>query len=161
MTLYEIDSRLEALVDSETGEIANFEAFEALDMERTRKLENMACWIKNMKSDVDGISAEVKALQERKRVIENRIKRITAYLQEALAGQKFETPKCSVTYRKSTAVEIGDPAFAATYLEEHGYADCLSYALPTINKTALKALLTDDVLVPGCAVVQRQNMQIK
>ena len=56
MTLYEIDSRLEALVDPETGEIADFETFEALDMERNRKLENMACWIKNMKADIDGIA---------------------------------------------------------------------------------------------------------
>lgn len=161
MTLYEIDSRLEALVDPETGEIADFEAFEALDMERNRKLENMACWIKNMKADMDSIAAEVKALQARKKVIENRTKRITAYLQEALAGQKFETPRCAVTYRKSTAVEVSDPAVAVTYLEEHGYDDCLNYTLPTIDKTALKALLTDAVPVPECAVVQRQNMQIK
>ena len=66
-----------------------------------------------------------------------------------------------MTYRKSTAVEVSDPAVAATYLEEHGYDDCLNYTLPTIDKTALKALLTDAVPIPGCAVVQRQNMQIK
>ena len=36
MTLYEIDSRLEALVDPETGEIADLESFEALDMEHNR-----------------------------------------------------------------------------------------------------------------------------
>ena len=160
MTLYEIDSRLEALVDPETGEIADFEAFEALDMERNRKLENMACWIKNMKADMDGIAAEVKALQARKKVIENRAKRITAYLQEALAGQKFETPRCAVTYRKSTAVEVSDVAGLVEYLMSHGHDDCLTYAAPEIKKKELKDLL-DKEPVPGCAVVQRQNMQIK
>ncbi len=161
MTLYEIDNRLQELVDPETGEIADYEAFEALDMERTHKLENMACWVKNMEATANGIASEVKALQARKAAIVKRAERIAGYLQEALAGQKFETPRCAVTYRKSTAVEVSDPAVAATYLEEHGYDDCLNYTLPTIDKTALKALLTDAVPVPGCAVVQRQNMQIK
>lgn len=142
MTLYDIDNRLQELVDPETGEIADYEAFEALDMERNRKLENMACWIKNMKADVDGIAAEVKALQARKTAIAKRAERIAGYLQEALAGQKFETPKCSITYRNSTAVVIGD------------------YAEPKIDKNELKKLLNDGE-VPGASLEKRQNMQIK
>lgn len=160
MTLYDIDNRLQELVDPETGEIADYEAFEALDMERNRKLENMACWIKNMKADMDGIATEVKVLQARKKVIENRTKRITAYLQEALAGQKFETPKCSITYRNSTAVVIGDSATVVEYLESHGHTDCITYAEPEINKNELKKLLNDGE-VPGASLAKRQNMQIK
>ena len=160
MTLYDIDNRLQELVDPKTGEIADYEAFEALDMERNRKLENMACWIKNMKADMDGIATEVKALQARKKVIENRTKRITAYLQEALAGQKFETPKCSITYRNSTAVVIGDSATVVEYLESHGHTDCITYAEPEINKNELKKLLNDGE-VPGASLEKRQNMQIK
>ena len=160
MTLYDIDNRLQELVDPKTGEIADYEAFEALDMERNRKLENMACWIKNMKADMDGIATEVKALQARKKVIENRTKRITAYLQEALAGQKFETPKCSITYRNSTAVVIGDSATVVEYLESHGHTDCITYAEPEINKNELKKLLNDGE-VPGASLAKRQNMQIK
>ena len=160
MTLYDIDNQLQELVDPETGEIADYEAFEALDMERNRKLENMACWIKNMKADMDGIATEVKVLQARKKVIENRTKRITAYLQEALAGQKFETPKCSITYRNSTAVVIGDSATVVEYLESHGHTDCITYAEPEINKNELKKLLNDGE-VPGASLAKRQNMQIK
>ena len=160
MTLYDIDNRLQELVDPKTGEIADYEAFEALDMERNRKLENMACWIKNMKADMDGIATEVKVLQARKKVIENRTKRITAYLQEALAGQKFETPKCSITYRNSTAVVIGDSATVVEYLESHGHTDCITYAEPEINKNELKKLLNDGE-VPGASLAKRQNMQIK
>ena len=160
MTLYDIDNRLQELVDPKTGEIADYEAFEALDMERNRKLENMACWIKNMKADMDGIATEVKVLQARKKVIENRTKRITAYLQEALAGQKFETPKCSITYRNSTAVVIGDSATVVEYLESHGHTDCITYAEPEINKNELKKLLNDGE-VPGASLEKRQNMQIK
>lgn len=160
MTLYDIDNRLQELVDPETGEIADYEAFEALDMERNRKLENMACWIKNMKADMDGIAAEVKALQARKTAIAKRAERIAGYLQEALAGQKFETPKCSITYRNSTAVVIGDSATVVEYLESHGHTDCVTYAEPKIDKNELKKLLNDGE-VPGASLEKRQNMQIK
>lgn len=160
MTLYDIDNRLQELVDPETGEIADYEAFEALDMERNRKLENMACWIKNMKADVDGIAAEVKALQARKTAIAKRAERIAGYLQEALAGQKFETPKCSITYRNSTAVVIGDSATVVEYLESHGHTDYVTYAEPKIDKNELKKLLNDGE-VPGASLEKRQNMQIK
>ena len=160
MTLYDIDNRLQELVDPETGEIADYEAFEALDMERNRKLENMACWIKNMKADVDGIAAEVKALQARKTAIAKRAERIAGYLREALAGQKFETPKCSITYRNSTAVVIGDSATVVEYLESHGHTDCVTYAEPKIDKNELKKLLNDGE-VPGASLEKRQNMQIK
>lgn len=160
MTLYDIDNRLQELVDPETGEIADYEAFEALDMERNRKLENMACWIKNMKADMDGIAAEVKALQARKTAIAKRAERIAGYLQEALAGQKFETPKCSITYRNSTAVVIGDSATVVEYLESHGHTDCVTYAEPKIDKNELKKLLNDGE-VPGASLAKRQNMQIK
>ena len=160
MTLYDIDNRLQELVDPKTGEIADYEAFEALDMERNRKLENMACWIKNMKADMDGIAAEVKALQARKTAIAKRAERIAGYLQEALAGQKFETPKCSITYRNSTAVVIGDSATVVEYLESHGHTDCVTYAEPKIDKNELKKLLNDGE-VPGASLEKRQNMQIK
>lgn len=160
MTLYDIDNRLQELVDPETGEIADFEAFEALDMERTHKLENMACWVKNMEATVNGIAAEVKALQARKTAIAKRAERIAGYLQEALAGQKFETPKCSITYRNSTAVVIGDSTTLVEYLESHGHADCIAYGEPKIDKKELKKLLNDGE-VPGASLAKRQNMQIK
>ena len=113
-----------------------------------------------MKADVDGIAAEVKALQARKTAIAKRAERIAGYLQEALAGQKFETPKCSITYRNSTAVVIGDSATVVEYLESHGHTDCVTYAEPKIDKNELKKLLNDGE-VPGASLEKRQNMQIK
>ena len=47
MTLYEIDSSLMSLVDEETGEILDKEAFDAVVMERDTKIENVALWVKN------------------------------------------------------------------------------------------------------------------
>ena len=52
-TLYEIDESIKALIDEETGEIADFEAFEALNLERDAKLENIALYIKDLKADAE------------------------------------------------------------------------------------------------------------
>ena len=45
MTLYEIDQSIIGLMN-EDGEIADLDAFEALQMERDEKIENIALWIK-------------------------------------------------------------------------------------------------------------------
>lgn len=43
MTIYDIDQNLMALVDPETGELLDVEAFARLQMAREKKLEGMAC----------------------------------------------------------------------------------------------------------------------
>lgn len=161
MTLYEIDNRLLALVDPETGEIADYEAFVALDMERTTKLENMACWVKDLKASAVAIATEIKTLTDRKRSLENKAVRLADYLGQALCGEKLTTPKCAVSWRKSKAVEVDDPAHVVAALEKAGRDDCLRYAMPTVNKTAVKALLEAGEEVEGCHLVERQNIQIK
>lgn len=57
-TLYEIDSAVMACVDEETGEILDEERLDTLLMERNRKLEGVALWIKNLESDAAAIKAE-------------------------------------------------------------------------------------------------------
>ena len=66
-TLYEIDNAIMECIDFETGEIVDFERLEELQMERERKLENVALWIKNLKSDADAIKAEKQVLDEREK----------------------------------------------------------------------------------------------
>lgn len=61
MKLYEIDEEILACVDSESGEILDVERFAALQMERDTKIENVALWIKNLKSDLVALEAERKA----------------------------------------------------------------------------------------------------
>lgn len=161
MTLYEIDSRMASLVDPETGEVVDYDAFAALDMARQDKLENTACLLKNWKADANALAAEISSLQKRKHAIDGRRVRLLRHLQEALGGQTFETPRCAVSYRKSQAVEVEDQVLAAAYLERSGYDDCLSYCAPAISKANLKELLKSGVEVPGCRLVTRQNMQIK
>ena len=60
-TFREIDEAILALVDEE-GEIADIEAFEALQMERAKKAANMALWALDLKDEQDAIRYEIKRL---------------------------------------------------------------------------------------------------
>ena len=42
MNLYEIDAAITALVDPETGEVSDFDAFDQLSMARDQKIENLS-----------------------------------------------------------------------------------------------------------------------
>lgn len=152
MTLYEINEAILACVDSETGE-ADAEQLEALMMERSEKLENIACWIKDIKSECDSIKAEEKALAERRQAKERKAESLKKYLDEALAGQKFETSRCVVSFRKSQKVEITD--------FDKIPDDYLRYKTPEPDKTAIKAAIKDGLTVEGCELVDSVTMSIK
>lgn len=152
MTLYDIDKQILACVDPETGE-ADVEKLETLLMERDAKLENIACWIKDIKAECDSIKAEEKALAERRQAKERKAESLRKYLDEALAGQKFETPRCVVSFRKSQKVEITD--------FDKIPDDYLRYKTPEPDKTAIKAAIKDGLTVEGCELVDSVSMTIK
>lgn len=111
MTLYDIDNRLrnfEPQVDEETGELLNAADLDALNMEREAKIEGVALWVKELDAEASAIKAEREALTERQRAKERKRDSLKRYLDYALQGQKFETAKCRISYRKTTIVSIGE-----------------------------------------------------
>ena len=73
MTIYEIDQAIMECVDLETGEIIDTEKLDKLQMERDAKLENVACWIKDLKAEAEALKNEKQALAERQKVAENKM----------------------------------------------------------------------------------------
>lgn len=158
MTLYEIDTRITALIDPETGEIADYEAFEQLQMDRQTKIENVGLWIKDLRAEAAAVKSEAKSLADRAKAAENRADRLEQYLEYALQGEKFSTPKLSVSWRKSQAVAF----------EEDEAAFCAGHPDYTITKTEVKpdrkALLADlkaGARIDGAYIEERMNMQIR
>ena len=158
--LYEINKDLEQLlsnVDEETGELLiDPEALDALMMERMEKIEGIALMTKNIAAEVNAIKAEEDALKERRERLQKKKEGLTRYLEEALAGDKFETAKVSITYRKSKAVEIDEEVF---------FRDPASMFLriekPKPDKKAITDVLKQGGVVPGAALVERTTMSIK
>ena len=155
--LYEINADLEALLDSidpETGEIDG-DALTALTMERTEKLEGMALKLKNLTAEIEMIRAEESALAERRKTIERSRDSLKAFLMKSLDGEKLETPKVAISYRTSKAVEIDDDLFWATadirFLRQKA----------EINREEIKRALVAGENIPGAALVERVNLNIK
>ena len=163
MTLYEIDKNIEALVntvDPDTGEIiVDNEALDALLMERDAKIENIACYIKNLVVESKAIKDEEMALSARRKTTEKKAERLKDYLTYALQGEKFQTAKCAVSFRKSSAVEVDD--CFVEWAQTSGNEDLLRYKLPEVDKTAIKARLTSGEEIPCARFVQNMSIAIK
>lgn len=158
MTLYEIDKEIQALI-TEDGEIADYEQFEALNMERDRKIENVGCWVKNLTAEAKAIREEEKALAERRRAAENKADRLKSYLDNALAGNSFTSPRVAIGYRTSKAVEIADESVFLAWAQLH--APELVRTTLAVDKTAVKDYIAGGGEVPCAAYVERKNIQVK
>lgn len=153
-SLYEINEAIMNTIDLETGEIVDFDKFEKLQMERTEKLENIALWYKNLQSEAEALKAEEKAFVDRRKSAENKAESLKRYLDSALNGQKFNTTKVAISYRKSTAVEIDESKLPANWMREIP----VSHVIDRVEIT--KALKAGEKIA-GAVLVERNNIQIK
>ena len=162
MKLYEINGELEKLIDPETGEIADFKLFEQFGMERTAKIENIALWIKNLDSDAESIRAEEKNLKARRVSAENNAERLREFLTGMLSdGEKFETPRVKLSWRKSESVKILIPETDFVEWAKTVKPDLLKFEEPTINKTAIKKALKEGEEIAAATMLESNNLQIK
>ena len=170
-TLYEIDSTIKTAIDSgfvvdpDTGEILDgAEQLEALEADRALKIENTALYIKNLISDVEAIKTEEAALHDRRTVLENKAGRLKNYLSDSLRSHeedRFETARCVLSFRRSKAVEISDERNFVDMQRAVGNMEFLVVNEPTINKKAISEAIKGGRVVPGCQVVERQNLQVR
>ena len=163
MKLFDIDEKLAAcvkldesrVVDTESGEIIDLEAIAALEMERDKKIENLGCWYKNLLSDAEALKAQKNAFAEREKAAKAKAESLRGFLGRYLNGKKFETAKVAMSFRKSEAVEF-DAKCIGDVPEEF-----LKFKDPELDKIAVKKAIKAGETVPGCELVQRQNLQIK
>ena len=96
MTLHEIDSALMGCFDTETGEV-DVKRYENLQMERTKKIESIALWILQLRSDENAIADEIDRLTAKKKAVEKKREQLKNYLITATNGESFKTPFVSVS----------------------------------------------------------------
>ena len=158
MSIYEIDDAIMSLVDMETGEIEDEKRYDALQMERTQKIENIGCFYKNLLSEAKAMKEEEANLARRRKAVENKAERIKNLLVYALKGERFESPKVRCSYRKAKSVQVDD-GFVA-WAEEHA-DDLLTFKEPVPNKTAIKAALADGREIEHAEIVTNESLQVK
>lgn len=152
MTLYEIDAALMACIDPETGEI-DADAWEALSLDREVKIENTALLIKDLQAEAAMIKQEEDALADRRRRKEKTVERLKENLNRSLAGQKFETSRVAISFRKSDSLEIGYDAIIPM--------DYLKVLEPKVDVAALKKAVKNGETFYGVTLLEKQNVQIK
>lgn len=152
-TLYEIDSAIYDCVDEETGEIIDFEMLNTLLMERNKKLEGVAIWIKNLESDAAAMKAEREALARREKAALKKAERLKLWLTASLEGVKFSTPRVSVNFRSSRSVEVNEAVV------DHKWCREKTTYIP--DKQAIKSAIESGKTVEGCTIIEKLNIQIK
>lgn len=161
LSLYEIDHALESLVDEETGEIKDFDAFESLQMERDKKIESVACWTKNLDAEAKAIRAEEKALAERRQSLEKTRERLLEYLDKALDGNPFMSAKCVVSFRKSHRVEITNMEELVHWCSTNGHDGLVHYSAPSVAKSDISAILKTGVTIDGAELATSRSVGVK
>ena len=153
-SLYEIDQEIMQCLDMETGEIIDPERLDALQMERTSKIENVALWIKNLQADALAFKAEKEAFAEREKKALAKVDSLKKWLAMACNGQKFDTWRCAISFRKSERVDIADESKIPQEL-----LTCKTMIAP--DKAAIKEALKAGEIIEGCTLVTHYNPTIK
>ena len=155
MTIYDIEAEIMECIDQDTGEVIDIDRLNALEMERDRKISNVACWIKDLKAEAEAIKAEKQALDKRQKAAENKAENLKEWLAKVLQGEKFKDSKVSISYRKSEKVVFAED-FAYVTLPEH-----MKKVTVEPRKTEIKEFLKAGGEIDGVRIEESSNMQIR
>ena len=155
MTIFDIDQEILSCIDLETGEVIDLEKLEALQMERDRKIHNVACWYKELNAEAEAIKSEKQKLAKRQQVCENKAESLKKYLAFVLGGEKFKDGAVSISYRTTKSVVFYDDFDYSTLPEE--------YQKVTIEpkKTELKQAIENGQVIEGVELEVKSAIQIK
>lgn len=161
MNLFEINNQIENFefeFDELTGEVLNLEELDELKLTRDEKIENIALFIKNLKADEKALDDEIKSLKARMESKSRKIDNLSRYLEITLGNNKFESPKCKVSWWKSKQVVIDDEK---QFIDQFSDTSMVTRKVDMkINKTEVKKYLQEN----KCSIAhieEKQNLQIK
>ena len=159
MTLYEITNDymqlMQMMEDPEMDPQTLSDTMEGIEGELEVKAESYAKVMKNLEADVAGIKAEIDRLSERKKTIENNIKKMKETLQfamETTGKTKFKTELFSFGIRKNAPAVVMDEPYIENVPERF-----LKYSDPTINRTAIKEAIQNGEDLEGLAHLEQSS----
>lgn len=161
LEIYKINRKLEELVDPETGEVLELEAFEQLYTERIEMIEDMVLLYKNTVAEAEAVKAEADKLDQRSRLLREQADKLREHIRVSLNGEKFSTPRCTVTFRKSSSLDISDIDALIDWAERTGHDECVRYKPPEVAKQAVTDLLKQGIQVPHAKIKVKKSVIIK
>lgn len=169
MKLYDISKEMNEIlengftvncIDEETGEIDESKVAEylnSLQVEYADKVDNIACYIKDLKAQANAIGEEIKKLTDRKRSAEKKVEFLSNYLTDcmlSLGKIKFESVRNCISFRRSYSVDISN-------LEQIPKQFIKIKVSEDPDKKAIMAALKNDEEVEGATLKVNMNIQIK
>ena len=162
MTLYEINDKIidfmnNIEIDEETGEIlTDMSQLDQLQVAHDEKIENIACFIKNVEAECDAIKKEEVNLAKRRKTKENLVNRLKDMLSYDLQGSKFETPRCKISFRKSTSTEVNEDEFLKYHKDLCTKVETYKY-----SKADLKKMVQSGTPLHGVKLVENKSISVK
>lgn len=174
MSIYNISANYKALFDTFDNaedltdeEIeAYLDTLEGIEDEFDIKAENIACYIKSLKGDVDLIDEEIEALKKRKQVkknLINRLKRMLVENMQRINKKKIDRPRAKLTLKNNPEqVHFTDEEAFFKWAEEQDKAEFINTSIKqTLSKTAVKAALQDGEELPEAWLEKSVSVIIK
>lgn len=162
MNLYEIKAEylkaLDECIDEETGEVVDLERLEAIGETYNEKIENIICYIKNLRAEAKAIKDEEEKLKARRTAKEKKADSLSGYLDSVLGGERFEGARGCVSYRASVETFVDVEQFKNNF----GWEDFVEIRTEyKPDKTKIKEALKRGETFEGAELVEKQNIQIK
>jgi len=154
MTIYEIDNAILECVDMETGEILDDERLNELNMARDKKIEGVACWIKDIEARQAARKTEISSLTAKNKSDDKLVENLEEWLRMATGEAKFVTPRVTIGWRKSDSVNIVDEAAIPEAYKRR-------VEEVKIDKMFIKKAIKDGFIVSGAELEEKNNIQIK
>ena len=151
MKLFEIKKEIEALIDLETGEIADIEKYNSLEIDERTKKENWLKYIKNEESDIEQLKAQEDAFRARRQAREKALARSKEQFAHLTGYEPFKCTTAAVSYRESEETKCDEKLLPKKYFRIKREPD----------RAALRELLKAGQKIKGAWLEKKLNMQIK
>lgn len=146
-----------ASLDLDSQTVAD--TLEGLAGDLDTKAINVALMARALEADAAAINGWIKEASKRAEALERRAEHLREYLARSLLAcgiQKVSGPGVEVSFRKSSAVVIDEPALIPA---DYWRTPEPPPAAP--DKKLIAAALKDGAAIPGAHIETRQNIQIK
>lgn len=162
-SLFQIDAEIMAciklensddFVNTETGEILDAAAMDALKMEIPKKLENLGRWMLNLEAEEKALADQEKRFKERKDAVKKKRESIKSYVGAFLNGKPYKCTDFEFKWRTSESVKFDGDIYKVP-------EDYLRYKEPELDKTKVKKALKDGIEIPGCSIEVKNSLSVK
>ena len=162
-SLFEIDREIMACVklensddyvNTETGEILDAAAMDALKMEIPKKLENLGRWMLNLEAEEKALADQEKRFKERKDAVKKKRESIKSYVGAFLNGKPYKCTDFEFKWRTSESVAFNGDIYKVP-------DDYLRYKEPELDKAKIKKALKSGIEIAGCSLEVKNNLSVK